>query len=33
MKVVAIATIADAVPLTGENRVFTKLGLEACVQP
>ncbi len=29
MKVVAIATVADAVPLTGENRVFTKLGLEA----
>jgi single-stranded-DNA-specific exonuclease len=29
MKVVAIATIADSVPLTGENRVFTKLGLEA----
>src|SRR4029077_1624440 len=29
MKVVAIATIADAVPLTGENRVFTSLGLEA----
>jgi single-stranded-DNA-specific exonuclease len=29
MKVVAIATIADAVPLTGENRVFTKLGLDA----
>ena len=29
MKVVAIATIADAVPLTGENRVFTKLGLAA----
>jgi single-stranded-DNA-specific exonuclease len=28
MKVVAIATIADAVPLTGENRVFTKLGLD-----
>ena len=29
MKVVAIATIADSVPLTGENRVFTKIGLEA----
>jgi single-stranded-DNA-specific exonuclease len=28
MKVVAIATVADAVPLTGENRVFAKLGLE-----
>ena len=28
MKVIAIATIADAVPLTGENRVFAKLGLE-----
>src|SRR5579872_54766 len=29
MKIAAIATIADAVPLTGENRVFAKLGLEA----
>jgi single-stranded-DNA-specific exonuclease len=29
MKVVAIATVADAVPLTGENRVFTSLGLDA----
>src|SRR6202158_5615325 len=29
MKVVAIATIADAVPLKGENRVFAYLGLEA----
>ncbi len=29
MKVVSIATVADAVPLTGENRVFAKLGLEA----
>jgi single-stranded-DNA-specific exonuclease len=29
MKIVAIATIADAVPLTGENRVFVSLGLEA----
>ena len=29
MKVVAIATIADAVPLMGENRVFASLGLEA----
>ncbi len=33
MKVVAIATIADAVPLTGENRVFTKLGLEGLRSP
>ncbi len=29
MKVVAIATIADSVPLTGENRVFARLGLNA----
>src|ERR1700686_2143680 len=29
MKVVAIATFADAVPLTGENRVFASLGLDA----
>jgi single-stranded-DNA-specific exonuclease len=28
MKVVAIATIADGVPLTGENRVFASLGLD-----
>ncbi len=33
MKVVAIATIADAVPLLGENRVFTRLGLEALRAP
>jgi single-stranded-DNA-specific exonuclease len=29
LKMVAIATIADSVPITGENRVFTKLGLDA----
>ena len=33
MKVVAIATVADAVPLLGENRVFAKLGLEGLHRP
>ena len=33
LKMVAIATVADLVPLTGENRVFTKLGLEGLRQP
>ena len=33
LKMVAIATIADAVPLVGENRVITRLGLEGLRRP
>ena len=33
LKLVAIATVADAVPLTGENRVFVRLGLEGLHSP
>ena len=33
LKLVAIATVADAVPLTGENRVIVALGLRALKDP
>lgn len=33
LKLLAIATIADAVPLVGENRVFAALGLAALSKP
>src|SRR6266576_4170422 len=33
MKIVAVATIADAVPLLGENRVFATLGLAGLRSP
>jgi single-stranded-DNA-specific exonuclease len=33
LKMVAIATVADAVPLVGENRTITKLGLEGLRRP
>ncbi len=33
LKVVAIATVADSVPLVGENRVFVRLGLEGLSRP
>jgi single-stranded-DNA-specific exonuclease len=33
LKMVAIATVADSVPLTGENRVLTKIGLDGLRDP
>ncbi len=33
LKMVAIATVADAVPLLGENRVFASIGLEQLRRP
>ncbi len=33
LKLLAIATVADAVPLTGENRIIAALGLRALRQP
>jgi len=33
LKMVAIATVADAVPLTGENRVIAKIGLDGLRDP
>lgn len=33
LKLLAIATIADAVPLLGENRIFTSLGIQLLAHP